>query len=172
MRTVYTATQRSLAEYASQAWTPWLSATNRENLERAQRKAARCIVGLVSSTPSEVVLREAGLDPLGDRFTKAAVVTYERWSQLEEGDSRRELVDQAVPQRTRRGDWRTRAGASREAAWEGLDVGDGREAERESRVGRRPPWRRGVPCRVRETDARKTDPEDLRRSRAEQCLWE
>ena len=43
IRTVYQATQRSVAEYAAPAWEPWISGTSRENLERAQLKAARHI---------------------------------------------------------------------------------------------------------------------------------
>ena len=41
--TVYIATQRSVAEYAAAAWTPWLSSSNIEKLERTQLQAARAI---------------------------------------------------------------------------------------------------------------------------------
>ena len=43
LRTVYIATQRSVAEYEAAAWTPWLSSYNMEKLERTQLQAARAI---------------------------------------------------------------------------------------------------------------------------------
>ena len=43
LRTIYIATQRSVAEYAAAAWTPWLSSSNIEKLERTQLQAARVI---------------------------------------------------------------------------------------------------------------------------------
>ena len=35
MRTIYSATQRSLAEYAAPAWAPWISKTNQMKIESA-----------------------------------------------------------------------------------------------------------------------------------------
>ena len=43
LRTVYIATQRSVAEYAAAAWTTWLSSSNIEKLERTKLNAARAI---------------------------------------------------------------------------------------------------------------------------------
>ena len=43
LRTVYIATQRSVAEYAAAAWIIWLSSSNIEKLERTQLQAARAI---------------------------------------------------------------------------------------------------------------------------------
>ena len=56
LRTVYIATQRSVAEYAAAAWTPWLSSSNIEKLERTQLQAARAIAHHVRFTPTEAVL--------------------------------------------------------------------------------------------------------------------
>ena len=42
-RTIYIATQCSVAEYAAAAWTTWISSSNIEKLERAQLQAARAI---------------------------------------------------------------------------------------------------------------------------------
>ena len=41
LRTIYIATQCSVAEYAAAAWTPWLSSTNIEKLERTQQLPGR-----------------------------------------------------------------------------------------------------------------------------------
>ena len=56
LRTAYIATQRSVAEYAAAAWTPWLSSSNIVKLERTQLQAARAITHHVRSTPTEAVL--------------------------------------------------------------------------------------------------------------------
>ena len=63
MRKIYTATQRSIADYAGAAWAPWLSKSNLEKVERAQ--ATQIVTGNTLSTPVEAVLQEAGLEPLG-----------------------------------------------------------------------------------------------------------
>jgi hypothetical protein len=76
IRSVYTATQRSVAVYAGLLW---------------QLKAARVISGAVRSTPWEVVLREAGMGTLEDRYAKMETIKLDRWKHLEEGDHRREL---------------------------------------------------------------------------------
>ena len=52
MRMVYTATQQSVADYGSVAWAPWISATNMEKIERAQRRVVGRITGAAQSTPS------------------------------------------------------------------------------------------------------------------------
>ena len=57
VRTIYIAIQRSLAEYGSQAWAPWLSKSNLGKLESARLNAARAITGHLRSTPGEFVLR-------------------------------------------------------------------------------------------------------------------
>ena len=57
LRTIYIATQRSLAKYGLQAWAPWLSNSNLGNLESAHLNAARAITGHFRSTPREFVLR-------------------------------------------------------------------------------------------------------------------
>ena len=67
LRTIYITIQRSLAEYGSQAWAPWLSKSNLGKLESAQLNAARAITGHLRSTPGEFVLKEAHLTPLEAR---------------------------------------------------------------------------------------------------------
>ena len=61
LRTVYIATQRSVADYTAAAWAPWLSSSNIEKLERNQLQAARAITHHVRSTPTEAVLYETDL---------------------------------------------------------------------------------------------------------------
>ena len=68
LRTVYIATQRSVAEYAAAAWTPCLSSSNIEKLERTQLQAARAITHHVRSTPTDAVLYEDDLPRPEHRF--------------------------------------------------------------------------------------------------------
>ena len=70
--------QRSVAEYASPAWAPWLSKTGLDKMKRAQLKAARVITGNTRSTPREAVLLEAGLETLEEMYMGAALSAMDR----------------------------------------------------------------------------------------------
>ena len=74
LRTVYIATQRSVADYAAAAWTPWLSSFNIKKLERTQLQAARAITHHVRSTPTEAVLYEADRPRLEHRSKTLSVL--------------------------------------------------------------------------------------------------
>ena len=60
-------------------------------MERVQRAASRAISGVVRSTLADVVLREAGLETLGEIAEGTALAQYERWRALDPGDVRRHL---------------------------------------------------------------------------------
>ena len=107
LRTVYIATQRSVAEYAAAAWTPWLSTANIEELERTQLQSARAITHHVHSTPTEAVLHEADLPRLEHRFKTLSVLQANKWNSLDAEDPRRVVLNDSVRLRPRRPDWRT-----------------------------------------------------------------
>ena len=107
LRTVYIATQRSVAEYAAAAWTPWLSSSNIEMLERTQLQAAREITNLVRSTPTEAVLYEADLPRLEHRPKTLCVLKSNKWNSLDVEDPRRVVLNDSVRLRIRRPDWLT-----------------------------------------------------------------
>ena len=107
LRTVYIATQRSVAEYAAAAWTPWLSSSKIENLERTQLQAARAIIHHVRSTPTEAVLYEADLPRLEHRFKTQSVLQSNKWNSLDDEDPRRVVLNDSLRLRFRRPDWRT-----------------------------------------------------------------
>ena len=52
---------KSVLDYASSAWQPWLSQTNQDALERTQNRALRYITGQYQSTPVEALQAEAGV---------------------------------------------------------------------------------------------------------------
>ena len=107
LRTVYIATQRSVAEYAAASWTPWLSSSNIEKLERTLLQAARAIAHHVRSTPTEAVLYEADLPRLEHRFKTMCVLQANKWNSLDVEDPRRVVLNDSVRLRLRRPDWRT-----------------------------------------------------------------
>ena len=162
MAQIYSATLRSLAEYASPAWAPWISATNLEKLETQQRKAARGISGVVQSTPAEAVLREAGLEGLRHRYRRTAVCTYDKWRHLGLEDVRRATADGDVVNRTRK-DWRGQC-----RLIHGALVGEGERPERNSKAA--PPWRMGVPGGLRLAEVSETATVEEQREAALETL--
>ena len=135
MKMIYTATQRSIAEYGSSAWAPWISRTSMERIECAQRRAARRITGATASTPVEALSREAGLEEQKTRYQRTAVCLYDRWQHLEEGDPRREVSGGDVRRRTKKMDWREQSRRIYEQI-----MGAVPDAEEEV-SGQAPPWR-------------------------------
>ena len=107
LRSIYIALIRSIPEYAGPAWTPWISKTNIVKLERLQLKASRIIGTTVKSCPNEVVLLEAGLYPLKERFESMALLIADRWNTLDEEDIRKQLANKQVRHRLKRTDWRS-----------------------------------------------------------------
>ena len=101
LRTVYIATQRSVAEYAAAAWTPWLSSSNIQKLERTQLQAARAITHHVRSTPTEAVLCEADLPWLKHRFKMLSVLQANKWNSLNVKDPQRVVLNDSVRLRLR-----------------------------------------------------------------------
>ena len=106
LRTIYIATQRSLAEYGSQAWALWLSKCNLGKLENAQLNVARAIAGHPRSTPGEFVSRKAHLIPLESKYKPLSLLKTDRWLQRANTDPRRLTFDRQAPQRLVKKDWR------------------------------------------------------------------
>ena len=104
LRTVYIATQRSVAENAAAARTPWRSSSNIEKLERTQLQAARAIT---SASRQEAVLYEADLPRLEHRFKTLSVLQANKWNSLDVEDPRRVVLNDSVRLRLRRTDWHT-----------------------------------------------------------------
>ena len=166
MRLIFTATQRSIAEYGSTAWAPWISQTAMEKIECAQRRAARRITGATASTPAEALNREAGLEEQRIRYLRSAVCMFDRWNHLEENDPRRQIAGRVVPQRTAKRDWREQS----RRVYEGIMRGVPTEAAED--VRRAPPWRSGVPGPVIRAATEKTETAEDQRRAAEMAVAE
>ena len=106
LKTIHIATQRSLAEYGSQAWAPWLSKSNLGKLESAQLNADRVITGHLKSTPVEFVLKDAHLIPLEARYKTLSLLKADSWLQQANTEPRRLTFDRQVPQRLVKKGWR------------------------------------------------------------------
>ena len=61
---IFTATQRSVLDYAAGAWHPWLSKCQFDKLETVQNKCLRIITGQYASTPVEALRAESGIPRL------------------------------------------------------------------------------------------------------------
>ena len=107
LRTVYIATQHSVAEYVAAAWTPWLSSSNIEEHERTQLQSVRSINHHVRCSPIEAVLYAADLPRLEHRFKMLSVLQPIKWNSLDVEDPRRVVLNDSVMTRLRRPDWRT-----------------------------------------------------------------
>ena len=75
---LYKSFLRSLLNYASPGWFPFLSATNLTKLERLHRAASRAITGCLSSSPIPLLPSEASLPPLRVTLTHFTLFSYER----------------------------------------------------------------------------------------------
>ena len=107
LRTVFLATQRSVIDYASPAWQPYISATQMDKLDVAQNKALRLITGHHLSTPREALRIEAGVSSCTTYRDRNAVIAYEKALRLPKGHPRRTLAAKEVPHRTMaKGSWR------------------------------------------------------------------
>ena len=107
LRTVYIATQRSVADYAAAAWTPFVSSSNIEKLERTQLQVARAITHHVRSTQTEAVLYEADLPRLENRFKTLSVLQANKWNSRDVEDPRRVVLNDSLRLRLRQPHWRT-----------------------------------------------------------------
>ena len=88
-------------------WTPWLSSSNIEKLERTQLQAARAITHHVRSTPTEAVLYEADLPRLEHRSNTLSVLQANKWNCLDVDDPWRVVMNDCVRLRLHRPDRRT-----------------------------------------------------------------
>ena len=165
LRTIYIAIQRSLAEYGSQAWAPWLSKSNLGKLESAQLNAARAITGHLRSTPGEFVLKEAHLTPLEARYKTLSLLKADSWLQQADTDPRRLTLDRQAPQRLVKTDWR------------GLTTPVLRElnlfSQHQTGEARLPPpWDRPPPAPIYMTPASKSMPQIVQLEKAQRTIEE
>ena len=88
LRGTYIAVGRSVIEYAAPAWIPWISKTNLENLEAAQRYAARAVTVQLKTTPAEAVLIESDLPSIKTRSRQLAISAFDKALRLPEDNPR------------------------------------------------------------------------------------
>ena len=165
LRTIYIATQRSLAKYGSQAWASWLSKSNLGKLESAQLNAARAITGHLRSTPGEFVLKEAHLTPLEARYKTLSLPEADSWLQLADTDPRRLTFDRQAPQRLVKKDWRglTTPILSELNLFSQHQTGEARLP---------PPWDRLPPAPSYMTPANKSMPQNVQHEKAQRTIEE
>ena len=143
---------RSVLEYGSPAWMPWLSKGLMERLEKVQRETARRCSGLLASTPIDAVLAEAGLATLAERAVVAAAVAYDKGLSVDLTNPRSEISRAFVRKRLRKRSWRDKA---REVVTAIL----GSDQERKKGEDRLPPWSERVKLVCNREGRRGPDPE-------------
>ena len=148
LRSIYIALQRSVAEYASEAWAPWVAKDQLERLERMQLRAGRAMTGLTRSTPTEVVLAESNLPRLEQRYMQLAVSKADKWERLPSSDPRRQVLAAQVPRRLQRPDWRRLSEVGLAKVRAGNDVWDAVSESRRSGSAN-PAWNGGLELRTR-----------------------
>ena len=142
-------TQRSVLDYASPAWQPYLSTTQLGNLDVVQNKALRYITGQHTSTPIEALRIEAGVSSCTTYRDRSAVTAYESALRLPKGHPRRTLAEEEDSHRTTtKGSWRK---CAKDSATSPPTADEVREAFPSPFIR---PWAEGplVPCRQQARD--------------------
>ena len=75
---VYNTHIRSILDYAAPAWQPWLSETNKRELEVLQNKALRLVTGQYRSTPLEALRTEAGVPSYSTQSKRLILTAKEK----------------------------------------------------------------------------------------------
>ena len=109
LRTVFFSHVKSVLDYASSAWQPWLSSTNMNALERAQNRALRHITGQHQSTPVEALRAEAAVTSYATSSDRACLTSWEKAVRCPEDHPRRTTADNTTIKRSARHSWRSKA---------------------------------------------------------------
>ncbi|MEL7306976.1 MAG: reverse transcriptase domain-containing protein [Pseudomonadota bacterium] len=96
---IYKAVVESCIWYGCSAWIPWLSLSNLEKLERAQREGLQSVTGLTSTSPKECFYLEAEVAPVRVEAKRRAVLFFEKACRAREDDPKRELSERQVQRR-------------------------------------------------------------------------
>jgi hypothetical protein len=110
LRLVHQALVQSVADYCSATWSSFAAPSTVDLLEPVQNHAARIITGACRSSPTDLVLLEAGLLPLRVRGTTAAGALMEQALRLPESNPLAEVAHSEVRQRlSSQRSWRNKA---------------------------------------------------------------
>ena len=109
-RTIYLQYIRPALEYASPSWSPWISETNMNTLQRVQNDALRAVVGSTATCPVDFLHLETNVEPVRARLAKNDQLLRERYRRLAVKDPRRRLMEKEAQIRlkTRHG-WREKS---------------------------------------------------------------
>jgi ribonuclease HI len=102
---LYHAYVRSQLDYAGPGWQPWLSDSNRMQLERAQNKALRRVTGQMRNSPVEALRYGAGVPTFDTQMKRNCLKSTELARRLPSSHPRRIALDRAVPRRNDRTSW-------------------------------------------------------------------
>ena len=92
--------------FSSPGWYPFIYAKHLQPLEALHHSACRAITGCVSSSPTSLLLLEAGLPPLSAVLASQSLSFFERARRLPSSFPLSSLAQLSVPKRIRSSSWR------------------------------------------------------------------
>ena len=134
-RMLYITYIRSVLEYASSSWSPWIADTNLQKLQVIQNAALRSVAGLYKTCPEDFLHLETGVKPLKYRYEDNDDITWDRYARLPEYDQRRQLQVREAPIRLK-----TRLGWRKKTSDRMSNI----NIHREISTPNLPPWRKLV----------------------------
>ena len=99
LRLVYVTYIKSALQYASNAWYPCLSKSNKKALDTIQNSAARIITGCTADTNTVLLLNEAKLLPLDIEASITQTAAYERGLRLPTTNPLRQTAEKPTKKR-------------------------------------------------------------------------
>ena len=101
LRRVFTATQRSIMDYAAAAWQPWCTKAQMDRLEVAQNKCLRLISGQYRNSHIDALRLATGIPSYATHSEQLIATAYEKGMRLPEDHPRRIALDKNVRHRHR-----------------------------------------------------------------------
>ena len=106
LASIYKAFLLPVLTYASPGWFPFIYAKYLQPLEAAHNSASRAITGCYATTPTSLLLLEAGLSPLSCTLTHQSLTYFERALRLPSSFPVSSLASLSVRKRVRSSSWR------------------------------------------------------------------
>ena len=96
---------RSVVDYSSPGWQPWLSPTNIKLIQSAQNKALRIITGQLKCSPIEALHYETGVELYSTRIKRLTLRSAEKAKRNPENHPSAIALSSAIPSRNKRRSW-------------------------------------------------------------------
>ena len=99
LRRIFTASQRTIMDYAASAWQPFLAESELEKLEVVQNKCLRLITGHYANTNLDALHLESGISTYHTHSKQLTAIAYEKGMRMELTHPRRAALDKDISHR-------------------------------------------------------------------------